>query len=67
MFLKAEEKEGDTLSIRIQNYRIENGLSHKKMGKKIQVNASTVSSWENEKFKPNKNIQNNLLGILQGH
>ena len=58
------KKEGDTLSIRIQNYRIEHGLSHKKMGMNIQVNASTVSSWENGNFKPNKASQNKLLSLL---
>src|SRR5580700_654085 len=36
----------ETLGGRIKKYRIEQGLSHKKLGEKIGVDASTVSAWE---------------------
>ncbi|MBX7108680.1 MAG: helix-turn-helix domain-containing protein [Chitinophagales bacterium] len=58
------KKDGDTLSIRIQNYRIEHGLSHKKMGRRLRVDGSTVASWEKDTFSPNKSIQKLLLKIL---
>lgn len=58
------KKVGDSLSIRIQNYRIENGLSHKKLGKKLGVDASTVSSWEKVYFKPNGLSKDKLIRLL---
>jgi len=58
------KKPGDTLSIRIQNYRIEHGLSHKGMGKMVGVDASTVGSWEQGKFVPNVAVSRKLNTIL---
>ena len=43
----------DTLGGRIKKYRIENGLSHKKLGEKIGVDASTISAWEENEHIPN--------------
>lgn len=56
------------LSGRINAYRYLNGLSQKQLGKLISVNASTISSWENEAFIPDPNnlIQlNNILSMLK--
>ena len=46
-----------TLGGRIENYRILNGLSHNKLGKKIGVDASTISAWEEEKHKPTSKMK----------
>jgi len=42
--------ENVTIGGQIKNYRITNGLSHKKLGKILGVDASTIGSWENSKF-----------------
>lgn len=39
---------GDT----VKNYRLKHGLSHKKLGKKFGVDASTVGAWESGKSEP---------------
>ncbi|MCB9064118.1 MAG: transcriptional regulator [Chitinophagales bacterium] len=46
---------------RILKYRTEYGLSHKKLGKIIGVDASTISSWERGIHKPN----NDKLRLLE--
>jgi transcriptional regulator with XRE-family HTH domain len=43
---------GKTLAVRIKNYRFENGLSHKKMGALVGVDAATISTWETGKHSP---------------
>jgi transcriptional regulator with XRE-family HTH domain len=43
-----------TIGGRIKNYRITDGLSHKKLGLISSVDASMVGSWENGKFIPDK-------------
>lgn len=43
-----------TIGGRIKMYRICNGLSHKKFGKLISVDATTVGAWENGCQKPLK-------------
>ena len=43
-----------TLGGRIRLYRHLNGLSQKRFGKLIGVDASTVRSWEEDKFWPSK-------------
>jgi DNA-binding XRE family transcriptional regulator len=43
-----------TLGGRIRQYRYKRGLSHKALGSLLNVNASTIGSWEAEEFKPNK-------------
>ena len=37
---------------RIKNYRIEHGLSHKKMGKIVGVDGATISTWETGRHEP---------------
>ena len=49
---------------RIKNYRIEHGLSHKKMGKIVGVDGATISTWETGRHEPqgaNLNLINKLL------
>ena len=46
--------ETETLGGKIKKYRIEHGLSHKKFGEKIGVDASTVGSWEENEHAPNR-------------
>lgn len=45
--------ETKTLGGRIRYYRLLHGLSHKKLGKLLGVDAATISTWETNKFKPN--------------
>lgn len=40
--------ETKTLGGRIRNYRLMNGISQKKLGKMVGVNATTVSGWEDD-------------------
>jgi len=63
--------EVETLGGRIKHYRILHGLSHKKMGRIIGVDAATISTWETGKFKPDdanlkrlKEILSNGLGTV---
>jgi DNA-binding XRE family transcriptional regulator len=51
---------GKTLAVRIKNYRLKNGLSHKKMGALLGVDAATISTWETDKHAPQGN---NLLQL----
>ncbi len=44
--------ETETLGGRIKKYRIEQGLSHKKFGEKIGVDASTIGAWEENEHTP---------------
>lgn len=44
--------EDTKLAGRIKNYRIFHGSSHKKFGKLVGVDASTVGAWENETSPP---------------
>jgi DNA-binding XRE family transcriptional regulator len=44
--------ETETLGGRIKYYRLLNGLSCKKLGKVLKVDASTISSWEDREFQP---------------
>ena len=45
--------ETQTLGGRIQKFRFERGLSHKKLGKIMGVDASTISGWESNEHVPN--------------
>ena len=49
---------------RIKHYRILHGLSHKKMGQIIGVDAATISTWETGKLKPNDVNLKRLQEIL---
>ena len=43
-----------TLGGKIRHYRYIKGFSRKKLGKLLRVDASTIASWETNKFKPNR-------------
>ncbi|MBK9730406.1 MAG: transcriptional regulator [Chitinophagaceae bacterium] len=58
------QADGDGLGFKVKQYRIKRGLSHKRLGKILGVDASTVGSWEMGKFKPNRKIQRRLEEIL---
>ena len=49
--------ETETLGGRIKKYRVEQGLSHKRLGKMVGVDASTIGAWENNEHVPNKGIK----------
>jgi DNA-binding XRE family transcriptional regulator len=50
----------ETLSEKIKKYRLLHGLSHKKMGKLVGVNASTIGSWEKEEHRPHRKHLNQI-------
>lgn len=52
------EVDTSTAGGKIKAYRIMHGLSHKKMGKLFEVDATTIGAWEAEKYKPSRS---NLL------
>jgi DNA-binding XRE family transcriptional regulator len=52
------------LSGRIKKYRYKYGLSHRKMGEQIGVDASTIASWENEEHLPQGKFQIKLNELL---
>ena len=56
--------ETETLGGRIKKYRIEHGLSHKKLGEKIGVDASTIGAWEENEHVPNIKIFSSLEEII---
>jgi transcriptional regulator with XRE-family HTH domain len=43
-----------TLGDRIKTFRILKGLGHKAMGEQLNVNGSTIGSWEKNEFLPHK-------------
>lgn len=53
-----------SLGGQIKNYRLSHGLSHKKLGKILGVDASTVGSWENGKFLLGQPTLNQLEELL---
>ena len=56
--------ENVTIGERIKNYRITHGLSHKKLGQLLSVDASTVGSWESNKFKPELDSLNRIEKLI---
>lgn len=56
--------ETETLGGRIKYYQLLNGLSHKKFGKILKVDASTVRGWENNEFLPKRSTMEKLNEIL---
>lgn len=54
-----------TLSGRIKHYRLLHGLSHKKMGKLVGVDAATISTWETGKHRPNKEMLERINMLLE--
>jgi transcriptional regulator with XRE-family HTH domain len=59
--------ENVTIGGRIKNYRITHGLSHKNLSLLLSVDASTVGSWENKKFKPELESLNRIEQLLQNN
>ncbi len=57
----------ETLGGQIKCYRIMNGLSHKELGKLLQVDASTVGSWEAGQSVPHFKSKKKLLTLLLIH
>lgn len=58
------EVDTSTLGGKIKEYRIKQGLSYKKLGKLLGVNASTVGAWENSSSRPQARMQKLLLKII---
>jgi DNA-binding XRE family transcriptional regulator len=56
---------GKTLAVRIKNYRFENGLSHKKMGKILGVDGGTICTWETGKHNPQGNNLQQVKALLK--
>ena len=54
----------ETLGGRIKAYRILHGLSHKKIGKLVGVDASTIGSWEKNEHVPKTKVLNRLKQLL---
>ena len=52
---------------RIKKYRHDYGLSYKRMGILLTVDASTIRSWENENNAPRKKIINHLNKLLKSN
>lgn len=53
-----------SLGGQVKNYRLLHGLSHKKMGEILGVDASTVGGWENGKFMPGQSTIQCLQELL---
>ena len=58
------EVDVSTVGGRIKEYRMRHGLSHKKMGKLLGVDASTVGTWENNSSRPQERTQKLLIKII---
>ena len=58
--------EDETLGGRIKNYRISHGLSHKKLGELVGVNASTICAWEHGTSPPTGANLKAMERILHG-
>lgn len=54
-----------TLAVRIKNYRLENGLRHKKMGALVGVDGATISTWETGKHSPQGNNLQRVEALLK--
>ena len=55
----------DTLGDKVKTFRILRGLSHKAMGQLLNVNSSTIGSWEQNEFLPNKTKLTELNQLLE--
>lgn len=53
-----------TFAGKLRAYRHRNGMSHKELGKILNVDGSTVGAWESGEHQPQKNILNKLEGLL---
>jgi DNA-binding transcriptional regulator YiaG len=57
------KKDLSTLGGQIQYYRFTHGLNHKKLGKLLDVNATTIASWESNIHTPKTKVKQLLLLI----
>lgn len=55
----------DTLGDKVKTYRILKGLGHKAMGEQLNVNGSTICSWEQNEFLPHKEKLLELNELLE--
>ena len=58
------EVDDSTLGGKIKRYRLLNGLSHKKLGRRLTVDASTIASWEKYMRCPDKTNLSRLKKLL---
>lgn len=58
------EIDSESIGGKIKAYRLKNGLSHKKLGKMFEVDASTVGAWESGKSKPKPEMREKLNALL---
>jgi site-specific DNA recombinase len=56
--------EGQSLGARVKTYRYLNGLSHKKLGKILDMDGGTISRWETGVFIPDGQTQTRLEELL---
>jgi len=56
-----------TLGGKVTKHRIEKGLSHRKFGELVGVDASTIAAWEQNTHKPSSKavIKMKELGIIE--
>ena len=54
-----------TIGGKIKEYRINYGLSHKKLGKIVGVDASTICSWENNQTVPSSENLKKLKELIE--
>ncbi len=54
----------DSLGNRIKEFRKIHGCTQRQMGKLLCVHATTIGSWEMEKFRPNKTIKAKLMELI---
>jgi DNA-binding XRE family transcriptional regulator len=50
---------------KLKSYRFKNGLSHKRLGKVLHVNATTIRGWESGKRTPLKGILKKLEAMFE--
>ncbi|MGV3598244.1 MAG: helix-turn-helix domain-containing protein [Bacteroidota bacterium] len=58
------EVDTSTFEGKLKMYRMRHGLSHKKLGKLLGVDASTVGAWENNFSRPQERTQKLLIKII---
>ena len=51
---------------RLQEYRLRNRISQKKLGKMLGVTFATINRWENGHGKPNKISEYHIRKLLEG-
>lgn len=56
--------DGESFRGRVREYRLRHGLSHKELGRILEVNASTIGSWESGEFLPHKRMKEKVERLL---